>query len=77
MRLYERNLNTEMAVHRSKAVGEPPLMPGMSVFDAVSDVIASLGDSDQRVARRTPPLDAPATPERVLFAFRTMTGEAS
>ena len=59
--IYERGLNSEMAVHRSKAVGEPPLMLGMSVFFAISDAIAALGDGP-------PTLDAPATPERVLFA---------
>ncbi len=61
--IFERGLNTEMAVHRSKAVGEPPLMLGMSVFHAISDAIASLDDH-----RSSPALDAPATPERILMA---------
>lgn len=65
--IYERGLNSEMAVHRSKAVGEPPLMLGMSVFFAISDAIASLGSSGIY-----PPLDAPATPERVLAACQAM-----
>ncbi|MEM7044229.1 MAG: xanthine dehydrogenase molybdopterin binding subunit [Pseudomonadota bacterium] len=67
--IYERGLNTEMAVHRSKAVGEPPLMLGMSVFFAISDAIASLGGGAS-----LPELDAPATPERVLAACQAMAG---
>jgi len=67
VQLFERGLNSEMAVHRSKAVGEPPLMLGMSVFYAISDAISSLGDG-----KIGPSLDAPATPERVLFACDAM-----
>ena len=67
--IYERGLNTEMAVHRSKAVGEPPLMLGMSVFFALSDAISSIGDDTS-----LPDLDAPATPERVLAACQAMAG---
>jgi xanthine dehydrogenase large subunit len=55
--------NREDTIHRSKAVGEPPLMLAISVFRAISDAIASLADY-----RLMPNLDAPATPERVLFA---------
>ncbi len=65
--LYERGRNREMAVHRSKAVGEPPLMLGMSVFHAIGDAIAALDDH-----RSSPDLDAPATPERVLLACQAM-----
>ncbi|MEZ5933726.1 MAG: xanthine dehydrogenase molybdopterin binding subunit [Alphaproteobacteria bacterium] len=71
--IYERGLNTEMAVHRSKAVGEPPLMLGISVFQAIGDAIASL--SQARTGSVL--LDAPATPERVLAACRAMAGAAS
>ena len=69
--IYERGLNTEMAVHRSKAVGEPPLMLGMSVFFATfrRDQPASA------TAGPLPALDAPATPERVLAACRAMAGD--
>ena len=65
--IYERAVGTDMAVHRSKAVGEPPLMLGMSVFHALTDAIASLGDGAW-----SPALDAPATPERVLLACEAM-----
>jgi xanthine dehydrogenase large subunit len=53
----------EPTIHKSKAVGEPPFMLGMSVLHALSDAVAS-------VAEHTicPRLDAPATPERVLMA---------
>ena len=54
--------NREETIYRSKAVGEPPFMLGMSVFLALSDAVASCGDG-------YPALDAPATPERVLAAI--------
>ncbi|MGH1478787.1 MAG: xanthine dehydrogenase molybdopterin binding subunit [Geminicoccales bacterium] len=68
VKIFEQGLNRDMAVHRSKAVGEPPLMLGMSVFFAISDAIVSLGCS-----QASPDLDAPATPERVLMACQAMT----
>ncbi|HUC62721.1 MAG TPA: xanthine dehydrogenase molybdopterin binding subunit [Alphaproteobacteria bacterium] len=55
--------NTEDTVHRSKAVGEPPFMLAISAFLALKDAVASLGQDKIPVR-----LDAPATPERVLFA---------
>ena len=63
MRLWERGENTVATIHRSKAVGEPPLMLAISVFSALTDAVAS-------VARHKvlPNLDAPATPERILRA---------
>ena len=54
--------NREDTIYRSKAVGEPPFMLGMSVFLALSDAVAACGDA-------YPALDAPATPERVLAAI--------
>ncbi|SLN72275.1 Nicotinate dehydrogenase large molybdopterin subunit [Roseivivax jejudonensis] len=53
--------NREDTIYRSKAVGEPPLMLGISTFLALSDAVASCGPG-------YPALDAPATPERVLDA---------
>jgi len=61
--LLENTPNREETIHRSKAVGEPPLMLAISVFRAISDAVAAIGDY-----RLMPHLDAPATPERVLFA---------
>ena len=59
--------NREETIYRSKAVGEPPLMLGISAFLAISDAIASCGDS-------YPALDAPATAERVLAAVERVRG---
>ena len=50
--------NPEETIYRSKAVGEPPFMLGISAFLALSDAIAACGD-------RYPELDAPATAEQV------------
>ncbi len=55
--------NAEATIYRSKAVGEPPLMLPISVWSAIRNAIASLADY-----RYAPPLDPPATPERVLWA---------
>lgn len=63
--------NAEPAVHRSKAVGEPPLMLAMSVLHALSDAVASVADY-----RVCPRLDTPATPERVLMAVERLRRDA-
>ena len=54
--------NREDTIYRSKAVGEPPLMLGLSAFHAIRDAI----DQGERPA---PGLHAPATPESVLRAI--------
>lgn len=56
--------NREETVYRSKAVGEPPLMLGISALMALSDAVAACGDGSIY-----PALDAPATPERLLWAI--------
>ncbi len=61
--IWDKGRNVENTVHRSKAVGEPPLMLAISVFHAISDAISSLDDY-----KSVPDLDAPATPERILMA---------
>ncbi len=53
--------NPSATIYRSKAVGEPPLMLGISALMALSDACAACGT-------HYPGLDAPATAERVLFA---------
>jgi xanthine dehydrogenase large subunit len=65
--LWEGSPNAKPTIHRSKAVGEPPLMLAISVLHALSDAVASVADH-----RFCPRLDAPATPERVLFAVERM-----
>ena len=61
--------NPADTIYRSKAVGEPPLMLGISAFLAISDAVAACGDGSVY-----PGLDAPATPERVLWAIRRQRG---
>lgn len=61
--------NREETIYRSKAVGEPPLMLGISALMALSDAVASCGEG-----RVYPALDAPATPERVLAAVERVRG---
>lgn len=61
----------EPTIHRSKAVGEPPLPHGMSVLHALSDAVASVADH-----KFCPQLDAPATPERVLMAIERLKKRA-
>jgi xanthine dehydrogenase large subunit len=53
--------NREDTIYRSKAVGEPPLMLGLSAFYAIRDAIA-----ENEVS--APDLQAPATPEAILRA---------
>jgi len=66
-RLWSRGRNAEDSIHRSKAVGEPPLMLAISVFLAVKDAVAAAADY-----RGAPQLDAPATPEAVLRAVTAL-----
>ncbi|MCZ4256701.1 xanthine dehydrogenase molybdopterin binding subunit [Sulfitobacter sp. G21635-S1] len=61
--------NRENTIKRSKAVGEPPFMLGISVFEALSHAVASVADY-----KTCPRLDAPATPERVLMAIERLRG---
>jgi xanthine dehydrogenase large subunit len=51
--------NREDNVHGSKAVGEPPFMLGISVFEALRDAVAQAGG-------RPEAMNAPATAEEVL-----------
>ena len=61
--------NRAETVYRSKAVGEPPLMLGISAFLALQDAAMACGP-------HWPALDAPATAERVLLACRRAAGLA-
>ena len=47
--------NREETIFRSKAVGEPPLMLAISVFLAIRDAIASVGDGRRAAPRSTHP----------------------
>tara|TARA_R110000764_G_scaffold186068_1_gene271424 strand:+ start:4762 stop:7080 length:2319 start_codon:yes stop_codon:yes gene_type:complete len=75
-RIFNVNLadwseNRELTIKRSKAVGEPPFMLGISVFEALSMAVASVADYTV-----CPRLDAPATPERVLMAVARLRAGA-
>jgi xanthine dehydrogenase large subunit len=70
-RIYEAGRNRENSIFRSKAVGEPPLNLGISVFHAIKDAVAAFSETDA-----VPHLDAPATPERVLMAIETLRAAA-
>ncbi|GAB3455925.1 xanthine dehydrogenase molybdopterin binding subunit [Massilia terrae] len=62
VRLFE-NANVADSIHRSKAVGEPPLLLPFSVFFAIRDAISAVGGH-----KVNPPLNAPATSEEILKA---------
>ncbi|KPP84241.1 MAG: xanthine dehydrogenase molybdopterin binding subunit XdhB [Rhodobacteraceae bacterium HLUCCA08] len=59
--------NPAATIYRSKAVGEPPFMLGMSAWLALSDACAACGP-------HYPDLAAPATPEAVLAAVERARG---
>lgn len=67
VRLAEWSENPKRTIKRSKAVGEPPFMLGISVFEAIGHAVASVADY-----KACPRLDAPATPERVLMAIERL-----
>ena len=60
--------NREDTIYRSKAVGEPPFMLGISAYLALSDAVAACGAT-------YPALDAPATAEQVWAAIRRVRGD--
>jgi xanthine dehydrogenase large subunit len=59
--------NPKATIHRSKAVGEPPFMLAISVWQALADAVASTAEH-KHPAR----LDPPATPEKVLMAIERL-----
>ncbi len=60
--------NRADTIYKSKAVGEPPLMLGISAFLALSDAVSACGAA-------YPDLHAPATPEAVLAAIHRARGD--
>jgi xanthine dehydrogenase large subunit len=70
VKLYD-NQNVEDSIHRSKAVGEPPLLLAFSVFLAIRDAVSAAGGH-----RLDPPLRAPATPEAILDAIDAVKAKA-
>ncbi|MGJ8621720.1 MAG: xanthine dehydrogenase molybdopterin binding subunit [Yoonia sp.] len=59
--------NPAQTIYRSKAVGEPPFMLGISAFLALGDAVAACGP-------HYPDLQAPATAEAVLQAVKRARG---
>jgi xanthine dehydrogenase large subunit len=59
--------NPAQTIYRSKAVGEPPFMLGISAFLALSAAVAATGP-------HYPNLQAPATPEEILRAVGRARG---
>jgi xanthine dehydrogenase large subunit len=59
--------NPAATIYRSKAVGEPPFMHGISAFAALGDAVAVCGPV-------WPDLQAPATPEAILAAVKRARG---
>lgn len=69
--LMEGHPNSMASLYRSKAVGEPPLMLGISVWSALRDALSSLTHY-----ATSPRLDTPATPERVMLAASAIREKA-
>jgi xanthine dehydrogenase large subunit len=61
LNIWDRGENREDTIHKSKAVGEPPLMLAIAVHSALNQAIAA-----SKPGRKMPALDAPATPEQIL-----------
>ena len=59
--------NREETIYRSKAVGEPPFVLGISAFMALKDAVSACGPNE-------PALRAPATAEAVLQAIARARG---
>ena len=62
--IFKKGKNVEQVINKSKTTGEPPLMLAMSVFYAIKNGIASIGNY-----AFYPNLDAPATPEKILMSI--------
>ena len=65
--IFKKGKNSENVVNKSKTTGEPPLMNAMSVFFAIKNAIASIGDY-----KVTPVINAPATPEKILMSIKNI-----
>ncbi len=63
--------NVEDSIHRSKAVGEPPLLLPFSVFFAIRDAVSAVASHNV-----DPPLTAPATSESILRAITAVQAAA-
>ena len=71
VKLFDQE-NRHDSIHRSKAVGEPPLLLAFSVFFALRDAVSAAGGH-----RTDPPLMAPATGEALLRAITAVQAAAA
>jgi xanthine dehydrogenase large subunit len=60
------NPHNEVSLHRSKAVGEPPLLLGVCVWLAIKNALSYVNGG------QIPKLSLPATGERVLLAMEQL-----
>ena len=65
--IFKKGKNNENVINKSKTTGEPPLMNAMSVFFAIKNAIASIGNYNMN-----PILNAPATPEKILMSINQL-----
>ncbi|MDR2332780.1 MAG: xanthine dehydrogenase molybdopterin binding subunit [Burkholderiaceae bacterium] len=71
VRLFDGE-NPEDSIHKSKAVGEPPLLLPFSVFFAIRDAVSAAGEHGA-----SPQLRAPATSEAILNAIEAVQAAAA
>ncbi|HEY1685127.1 MAG TPA: xanthine dehydrogenase molybdopterin binding subunit [Tepidisphaeraceae bacterium] len=64
------NPDNHVSLLRSKSVGEPPLLLGISAFTAVKNALSYLGEESMKIA-------LPATGERILLAMPARTAKPS
>lgn len=64
---YLQTDTDNLAIFRSKAVGEPPLMYGIGAYFAIRDAVKAFNPS------ASPAFDAPFTPEKVLLSLYSRT----
>ncbi|GLS42750.1 xanthine dehydrogenase molybdopterin binding subunit [Methylobacterium brachythecii] len=67
-----KNENVKDSIFKSKAVGEPPMLLGFSVWLAVRDAVRAAGGPGS-----DPVLDAPCTPEAILMAVQSVKKPAA
>ncbi|MGB7161290.1 MAG: xanthine dehydrogenase molybdopterin binding subunit [Tepidisphaeraceae bacterium] len=65
------NPDNVVSLHRSKSLGEPPLLLGISVWAAVKHALSFVG------GRQIPRLDLPATVEQILTVMTRQTKDAT
>jgi len=66
LQIWQSGCNVEETVHKSKAVGEPPFMLAISVFQALNDALFQALPPQSQKTTTWPLLHAPATPEEIL-----------